>query len=394
MSVPYYFWFPISVSMGMGFMSLSIPPVANQFMELFGVGYGGLSFFLSIYYWTHSFIQVPAGLLLDRIGVVRSLILCIAVSLVSSLAPFLEPDSLPLAVAGRFLLGMCTGGLFLITVKIIKALTPPVYVSRVQGVQGAAVALGTMLPYLLLPLAGGYGWAASYVACAAFCFVIAYGAYKMPLRAMRRSHAHPTLRETWESIKVIATSREVWFLGCCHGLSFGTMMTVIGNWLPSILVDMRPGTAIEDWALFTSAMLFVGMFGRISGGEMARKVPRGIILNRAMFVVAATHLILAVSGFAALSIVVAFLAAFLCSLTFSPVFTLATDTAQPAYVATAVGFMNMIANILNVLLILFLGLLRDATGSFTAGLCISGTAALVFCILTRNLAKTIGENRP
>lgn len=374
-------------------MSLSIPPAANQFMELFGVGYGGLSFFLSIYYWSHSLIQVPAGLLLDRIGIARSLLLCLTVSLASSLLPLLAPDSMPLAVAGRFLLGICTAGLFLISVKVIKALTPPVYVNRVQGVQGAAVALGIMLPYLLLPLAGAYGWAASYIFCAVFCLVIAYGAYKMPLRAMRRSHAHPTLRETWASIKVIATSREVWFLGCCHGLSFGTVTTVIGNWLPSILVDMRPGTVIEDWAFFTSAVMFTGMFGRISGGEMARTMPRGLILNRAMLVVAATHLILAVSGVAAVSIAVSFLAAFLCSMTFSPAFTLATETAQPAYVATAVGFMNMVGNVINVLLVLFLGLIRDATGSFTAGLCVSGAAALAFCLLTRNLSKTIGESR-
>ncbi|MCC8193525.1 MAG: MFS transporter [Deltaproteobacteria bacterium] len=391
MPVPYYFWFPVILTLGIGFISLSIPPVANQFMELFGVGYGGLSFFLSVYYWTHSFIQVPAGLVLDRIGVARTLVLCIAVSLVSSLLPLAAPENMALAVAGRFFLGICTGGLFLAMVKIIKTLTPPVYVARVQAVQGAAVCLGIMLPYLVLPLAGQYGWVASYCICAAFCLAVAYGAYKLPLRAMRRSRAHPTLRQTWQSVKHIATSRDVWFLGCCHGLAFGTLTTVIGNWLPSMLVDMRPGTVIEDWAFITSILLLVGTAGRLFSGEVARKIPRGIILNRVMLAVAATHAVLALSGTPAVVLVVSFAAALLCGTTFSSIFTLATDTAEPAYVATAVGFMNMVANLINVLMVLFMGLIRDYTGSFSPGLCISGSLALLFCLLTRKLARRIGE---
>lgn len=382
------------MTLGLGFMGTSIPPVANQFMDLFGVGFSGLSVFLSVYYWIASFSQVPAGLLIDRLGILRSLLLGTALSFVFSLAPLLMPESMALAVWCRFFLGLFSGGLFLAAIKVIKVLTPPVYINRVQGVQGAAVVCGVMLPYLVLPLFGAYGWAASYILGGMFCLAFAYGAYKLPLRAMRRSRTHPTLKETWESIKFMATSREVWFIGISHGLAFGTLMTVIGNWLPSVLVDTRPGTVIEDWALITSALLFVGLLGRIFSGDLARKMPRAIILSRALIVITLSHWLLAASGSPYAVIAVAFFAALLCGLTFASIFTLATETAQPAYVATAVGFMNMVANIVNVLLILILGLGRDYYGSFGPGLYVTGAFALIFCIVTRKYARRIAEAHP
>ena len=392
-SIPYYFWFPVVISVGIGFISLSIPPAADQFMALFGVGYGGLSFLLSVYHWTHAFVQVPAGLLLDRIGVARSLVLSTGVSLACSLAPFLAPDNLALAVTARLLLGVCTGMLFLVAITIIKTLTPPGAVSRIQGVQGAAVPLGTMLPYLVLPCLGAYAWAGSYLLCAAFCLVFAYGAYRLPPEAGSRPRTRPTVRQTWESVKTIATSREVWFLGCSHGVAFGTLLTVIGNWLPSILVDTRPESSIEDWAFITGALLLAGVAGRVFSGEAARKMPRGLLIHRVTLATAVAHGVFAFAGGPLPIIAMSFIAAILCGVTFAPIFTLTTDTAQPTYVATAVGFMNMVANLVNVSLILFLGLARDMTGSFSPGLYVSGALILVFCLFSRRLAATIGENR-
>lgn len=389
MAIPFYFWFPILASGAMGFMALCIPPVSGQFMELFGVGYGGLSFFLSAYYWTHSFVQVPAGLVVDRIGVVRSLVLCIAMCLACSLVPFLAPESLGLGIFSRLVLGLGTGGFFLATVKIVKMISPPDQIARVQGAQGAAFCLGTMLPYLTLPFFGNYGWIAGYCICAAFCLWLACGAYRLPARGMEQPQSTATVRETWESLKGIAASKEIWFIGCCHGLSFGSLTTVVGNWLPSILMDTRPGTTIETWAVATSILLLFGMGGRLLGGEAARKMHRGLLLNHVVFVIAVSYAVLAVSSSPAPVIVAALALAVLGGGAYATVYTLAIDTVNPASMATSIGFLNMIANSINMLLILILGLIRDFTGSFTPGLAVAGVLALVFGILSRRMAKRI-----
>lgn len=389
MRVPFYFWFPILVSGSMGFMALCIPPVADRFMELFGVGYGGLSFFLSAYYWTHSFVQVPVGLIVDRIGVIRSFVLCLCVSFACALVPFLAPESMALAVAARLVLGVCTGAFFLITVKIVKAVTPPGQLSRVQGAQGAAFSLGSMVPYLTLPFFGAYGWIACYGICAGLCVWLAAGALRLPLKTMGRPRSGVTARQTWEACKVIATSGDVWFIGICHGLSFGSLTTVVGNWLPAILMDTRPGTTIESWALITGILLLAGTAGRVLGGEAARTGHRGKLIHRAVFVIAASYGIIALSGGPTPVIAAALVLAILGGGTHAAVYTLAIDRFDPAYVATYIGFLNMIANAINMLLILALGMIRDLTGSFSLGLWVVGFFAVGFAVLSRAKANGI-----
>jgi hypothetical protein len=74
-------------------------------------------------------------------------------------------------------------------------------------------------------------------------------------------------------MKAIATSRPIWFLGCCHGFSYGALLT-IGNRLPAILVDAHAGSTIENWAVAASALLLVGTLGRVFSGDMTRLMPR------------------------------------------------------------------------------------------------------------------------
>lgn len=397
MSIPAYFWYPVLFSFGLGWMAMCIPPVANQFMDLFGVGFGGLSFFLSAFFWTQSLIQIPAGVLIDRLGVVRSLYLWLGVCITSSLAPFLAPDSLALAIIARFSLGMSSGAMFLVTVKIAKILVPPSRISRVQGAQGAAFSFGTMVPYLVLPSMGAYGWAASYIGCGIFSLLLIIGMFRLPLRTLEEnSMSGAGAAAMWRSLKAISGSKALWFIGCCHGLSFGSL-NVIGNWLPAILSDTRPGSGIEDFALITGILLLLGTMGRAFGGELIRYVPRPFILRRTVLVAGIVYCVIAFTPAPLPIILLALPLAILCGCTYSSVFTLTIDISQQDYVATSVGFMNMIANFTNVFLILMLGSVRDAAGSFTPGLVCVGISALVFWLTSRKFAYTItadlGERR-
>ena len=63
----------------------------------------------------------------------------------------------------RLIIGLATGLLFLAIVAAVKVLCPPAYMSRSQGLQGAAFSLGTMVPFVVLPGFGPWGWSAAYV---------------------------------------------------------------------------------------------------------------------------------------------------------------------------------------------------------------------------------------
>lgn len=370
-----------------GFMFMNIPPVAGQFMDLFGVSYGGLSFFLSALFWSHSVVQVPAGILVDRLGVFRSLVICIVICAGCNLLPFLAPRSLAFAAFARFMLGFGTGPLFLVVVKISKLLAPPNYIARVQGMQGAAFCFGTMLPYLVLPYLGEYGWMASYLIPVGFCVLLAAGAFWLPFANLGKGGSDASLATVWGAVKAISASKGIWLIGCCHGFAYGTLSN-IGNWLPSIMADVRPASLAGDWAIATSVMLFIGTLGRMFGGEMPRFMERGRVLCKSVLVVGLMYMGLAVSNNPLPLMICALIAALVCGGTYASVFTLTIDISIPAYVATAVGFMNMVANLVNVILTLLLGNTRDLTGSFTLGLVVAGVCALIFwAVMRRSLLR-------
>ena len=80
---------------------MSVAPLSTQFMSLFGIGYAGLSLFLSGLLWSHSLVQLPAGLILDKIGVYRGFLIAIAIAVVANCLPFLAPDDLSLIHISR-----------------------------------------------------------------------------------------------------------------------------------------------------------------------------------------------------------------------------------------------------------------------------------------------------
>jgi len=363
---------------------MSAPPVADQFMNLFNMGYGGLSFFLSAIYWTHSAIQVPAGLFIDRIGAVRSLLVCIVICVIGSLGPLIQPDNLALAIAFRLFLGAGTGMVFLVVVKIMQTLTPSNHIARAQGAQGAAFCLGTMLPYLTLTHAGTSGWLAAYCSGAVFCAILGACIFRLPLAPLRENRTTADAAQVWHAMKVICTSKHIWFLGCCHGFAYGSLMT-IGNWLPAILADTRAGSSIEDWAIATSAMLLIGTVGRVFSGDAIRLMPRHSLIRGAILCIGVLYALLALANSPVFVLIPAVLLALLCGGTYAAILTLTVDSATPTYVATAVGFMTLLATGVNIILILVLGNGREFSGGFGLGLGLAALGAVGVCAWGRSI---------
>ena len=374
--IPIYFWFPVVGCIAGGTFFMNIAPVADQFMKLFGVGYAGLSVFISIISWSHSFFQMPGGLVVDRAGVTRALSICLVVMIIANLVPFAAPESLPLAIAMKALLGLVTGSFFMAMIKIIKILTPPVHIARMQGMHGAAFCLGTLIPYFYLPPTGAYGWTASYLTGVLFCCIVGLCMFCLPLDRLRETKNSETFSQMLQAVKKISTSKTFWVLGCGHGFFYGTINN-FGTWLPTILTDITTNSSPADWATATGVLLFVGTLGRIFGSEIIGRLTRWQIISHALPIIGITYWLLAFCADAELYLGICLVLAVLCGLTFASVFTLIIDVAAPAYVFVTMGFVNMLANVTSIIMILLWGTLREYTGNFSAALCISGTAVLV-----------------
>lgn len=130
--IPVYYWLPALGCLSMGFMLLNVSAVAEQFMRLFDLNYAGLGCFLSALFWAHALVQVPAGLIVERLGTLRALTLSCLLCAAAGFIPLLAPHNLYLAVFMRLVIGLATGLLFLSVVSVVKALCPPAFLNLMR----------------------------------------------------------------------------------------------------------------------------------------------------------------------------------------------------------------------------------------------------------------------
>lgn len=390
-SLPTYIWFPSLGTLTMGFLTLNIAPASAQFMRQLGVGHAGLSLFLSALMWTHALAQIPAGVVVDRLGVSRSMHISIGIMLVSNLLPLLLPTSFAFAIFCRLFTGLSTALLFLAAVRALTLLTPPAYFVQTQGIQGGCFALGTMLPYIILPLFGAVAWISSYLVSVAFAILlfIALRGLVETLR-VRDTLTVSTSSEVWQALKRTAGHKTIWIIGCFHGFSYGSM-TTIASWLPEVLQENAGSGTTARWAMATGIAVLMGVIGRFSGGQLGRKYSQQRIIEIVTLVVGILFCVMGFIHNPWLILGAGFFMCFICGLTYASIFTITTICAEKGYVATSVGLMNMVSNLLGVLLILILGNVREWTGHFSMGFLVAGMLALVLAVSCWRILKRAGK---
>ena len=61
--------YALMIGIDIGIVLMNIPPVIDTFMSLYQTSYTGVSILISSIMWTHGLMQIPGGLLIDRLGV-------------------------------------------------------------------------------------------------------------------------------------------------------------------------------------------------------------------------------------------------------------------------------------------------------------------------------------
>lgn len=374
--MPNYVWYPVFAGLTLGFSFMNIPPVSGQFMRLFGVGYDGLSLLLSGLIWSHALMQIPAGLLVDRLGVNRIVIAAGVGGICFNAIPLADSGSLYLAIACRFGLGICTGLLFLTILKIIGTLAPSDQMAKAQGFYGGSFGFGTMLPYFVLPHLGDSAWVLAYVFNAAMYAVVMGLLVLLP-----RDKLSPRTAESGDGarvghiLKAIFSSGDIWTLGLIHGICYGTLNN-LGQWLPSILADLDKSPAVT-WGLATTLALCLGSCSRSVSGYLGRFLSRAATLNGILLCTFLLYGAMAAFVNPYLVFVLGLVLSITVGFSYGAIFTMGARALPPVYMGTALGLLNTIANLCNVGLTLLFGYVREHTGSFSPALFSVGAAALI-----------------
>jgi MFS transporter, NNP family, nitrate/nitrite transporter len=371
--------FALVSGLNFGIIFLNIPPALTTLMNLYGLSYTGASVLMSALLWTHALMQIPAGMLVDRLNLKLSLVLGFGLMACGNLVPAMIP-SFSLAITGRILTGIGSGLSFVSIMKLIALSSSTRMSGTYQAFFAACFSLGSILAYLAIPelLSLGWQWAYLLPGFSSGLLLVIWSFIKLG--------EQPSSVVTPLPLGQLLRIRTGWILGSYHALSYGSMMT-LGNWVPSLLAEVWSQSTANQLVWGGALTMLFGGLGRLVGGFMVLRFSALGIVNGSMVVIAILFGGLYFVQIPMVTLVLALIAVWFASLNFGALFELVSRTVNSASLASAFGFVNFLANLGAVIFTLIFGLAKDYTGSFFGGFLIMALAASVAYFNGRNVLR-------
>jgi sugar phosphate permease len=350
--------FALLNGLNLGIIIMNLSPVLSELMELYGVSYTQISVLLSALLWPHAAMQLPAGMITDRLGIRRTQLVSLACMGLGNALPAARPV-LALALAGRMITGLGTGMGWLATLKLLAISAPGGQAGAYQAFFAGCFSLGSILAYLGMPLIVRTRWHWVFLAPALLCLSLL--AFIPALRIAPPPSARPSL-----PLRRIVEMRPAWILGTYHALSYGSMLS-LGNWVPSLLAEVSRHRTATQLAWGGALVMLVSGLSRLSGGVLIFRVPPGAVAHGSILVLCLLFTGLALSAGPGMVLTLALLGAWFGSINFGALFQLASRSVAADSLGTLLGFVNLLGNLGAVAFTLMFGWSKDVVGSFAWG---------------------------
>lgn len=326
--------------------ALQVSPsvMAFDLMKSLNIQSTGLGIMAGTYFYSYSFMQLPAGLFYDRMGarllITLAIIICALGAFLFGIAPSIFWASL-----ARFFMGL--GSAFAFTgVLVISAFWfHPHRFSFLAGMTQFFAAVGALIgAYPMALLIKAYNWREVILALAAIGFILAILAFLI-IRDHPKEKCSPSLVKTpkiKESIQEVFSRKQNWWSALYAFAGWGPVMIFAALWGSPFLVT-RFGVSNELAATSMSAIwigmaIFSPFFGWYS--EYIKRRISILIATSILGLVSTLILIYSSSiPFWSTYILLFFLGAAGCSQLLT--FALIKDNNRPTILATAMGFNNM-----------------------------------------------------
>jgi len=370
--------FGLCMGISLGFIFMNIPPAMDRLMDLYGATYLRISILISTLFWSHALMQVPAGMIGDRLGIRPTLLMGLCCLCLGNLIPILVPHLGP-AILGRVITGIGTGLSFVSAMKLITLSAPNRRVGVFQGFYGSLFSLGGILAYLFLPPLVKFHWEWTYAAAVGMNLLLIL--WLSGLRMEKVSQAVKPL-----PLVQVLRLRDGWVLGSYHALSWGAMIT-LGSWLPSLLADVWRGPARAHFAWGGALVMFISGLGRLSGSFILFRFTPVRVANESILILSGIFLALFIVPYGGPIFALALLAAWFASINFGAFFDLASRSVSSDSLGSLVGFINFLANLGAMLLAILFGWLKDTVGSFSWAFLLMAIFGVAVYLTGRNSLK-------
>lgn len=230
--------------------------MANDLMRDFAVASTSLGVLSSFYYYSYVALQIPCGVIVDRLGtrkvITFSTLLCVAGSVM-----FAVSDSLVFAQLGRFLIGAGSACAFLSCLKIGSDWFLPAQFAIIAGLTNMMGTLGGMVsgpPFAFLMNA--YGWRnATLIAAAVGLGLAALSWVIIQERSSARSDGTPI--PIMEGLRAVVRIPQNWIIGIVGGLMYVPVSAFCELWAIPYLMEKYQ--IANDAAALASVMVYIGI---------------------------------------------------------------------------------------------------------------------------------------
>ncbi len=359
---------------------------------------------LGAFFWTYSIFQIPAGVLVDKLGAkVMFTGAVIWWSLFTMVTGLARGGASLLGL--RLLLGVGEAAAFPAAAKFVERWFPPTERGMATGVYSSGARGGSLIALpICTAIIMAFGWKASFfitgvigIVWAIVWFFIAreFPSQSRFVNAAEVAHIgvtcssneKPATRIRWSCL---LRSRVIWAMSLGFAAQ-GYVVYFFITWYPTYLVAER-GFSLLKLGFFGIIPGIAGFCGSWLGGYLTDRIAKsryGLNVARKFCIVVGMALS-ATIGLAGL-VPQAWLALLLLSIAFFGVSVATTNIlALPAdfspsgsrsIAGTVAGFQNAVSNLAGIASPAVIGYLKDTTGSFSPGLISASIVAILGCLI-------------
>ncbi|MEM4529084.1 MAG: MFS transporter [Candidatus Methanomethylicaceae archaeon] len=215
---------------------VGIAVIALDMMKEFSIGAELIGMMSSMYFFPYAISQIPVGIMLDRIGVRRTIVILSSIAclggLIFSLSPYLS-----LTTIGRALIGFGMGGIYVSGIKAITIWFDPGKIATLVGLLTSLGNLGAL--FATFPLAIitiSIGWRGAFLGITIIMIIITIIAW-FEISEIKDKRFYSE-RSIFSDLKKIFSCREFLKLSIIPFFSYGLVLSFQGLWGGPFLMDI------------------------------------------------------------------------------------------------------------------------------------------------------------
>ncbi|MHC2333082.1 MFS transporter [Bradyrhizobium sp. USDA 4454] len=226
----YLAWTAVAIAYAIAFLQRVSPQsVSLSFMHDFNTDAAGVAMLASSYFWGYTLMQIPAGLLVDRYGVKRVVLVSMMASSLGSAAFALAPNLLDV-FAARLIVACGDALVFTALLKLVAQSFADERFGMMSGISQVSGYVGGVIATTPLAAAvSGFGWRACFLFIA--CIGLANLAFaKLALKPDPASHSNKTLKGVVLAARQALTHVANWGCAMTFASHFAVVTTLSGVW--------------------------------------------------------------------------------------------------------------------------------------------------------------------